>query len=139
VENAYAIQEAYKFTPPGSVLLVASRPFHCVDGTICFPLLVVALGWARLIHMAQVLFLLLFPSVEGRLLTQVVFVSDGEHCFWRPRVLHDELTDQGWVSESLFEEHYDRLVADLWDDISLVAEMLDELTEGLSHLLDDTG
>jgi hypothetical protein len=44
VKNAYAIQEAFKFTRLGPVLLVASRPFHHIDGTICFPLLVVALG-----------------------------------------------------------------------------------------------
>jgi hypothetical protein len=30
-------------------------------------------------------------------------------------------------------------VVDLWDDISLVAEMLDEFLEGLSLLLDDAG
>jgi hypothetical protein len=46
--------------------------------------------------------------------------------------------DQGWVPESLLEEHYDRLVVDLQDDISLIAETLDELPERLSHLLDDT-
>jgi hypothetical protein len=45
--------------------------------------------------------------------------------------------DQGWVPESLLEEHYDRLVIDLRDDISLVVETLDELPEGLSLLLDD--
>jgi hypothetical protein len=31
------------------------------------------------------------------------------------------------VPESLFEEHNNRLVVNLWDDISLVAESLDEL------------
>jgi hypothetical protein len=30
-------------------------------------------------------------------------------------------------------------VVDLWDDISLVAEMLDEFLEGLSLLLEDAG
>jgi hypothetical protein len=47
--------------------------------------------------------------------------------------------DQGWVLESLLEEHNNRLVIDLLDDISLVAKSLDELSEGLSLLLDDTG
>jgi hypothetical protein len=44
-----------------------------------------------------------------------------------------------WVPESLLEEHCDRLVVDLRDDIPLVAEILDELSEGLSPLLDDAG
>jgi hypothetical protein len=44
VENADVIQEAFKFTRPGPILLIASQPFHHVDGTIHFPLLVVALG-----------------------------------------------------------------------------------------------
>jgi hypothetical protein len=47
--------------------------------------------------------------------------------------------DQGWVLESLLGEHNNRLVIDLLDDISLVAKSLDELSEGLSLLLDDTG
>jgi hypothetical protein len=81
VENADVIQEAFKFTQPGAVLLVASRPFHCVDETIRFPLLVMALGQARLVRVAQVLLLLLFSCVDGRLLGQGVLISDGEHCF----------------------------------------------------------
>jgi hypothetical protein len=44
VENADVIQEAFKFTRPGPILLIVSQPFHHVDGTIHFPLLVVALG-----------------------------------------------------------------------------------------------
>jgi hypothetical protein len=44
VEKADAIQEAFKFTRPGPVLLFALQLFHRVDGTIRFPLLVVALG-----------------------------------------------------------------------------------------------
>jgi hypothetical protein len=47
--------------------------------------------------------------------------------------------DQGQIPESLLEEHDDRLVVDLWDDIPLIAEALNELPEGLSLLLDDTG
>jgi hypothetical protein len=44
LENADAIQEAFKCTRPGPVFLVASWPFHHVDGMIHFPLLVMALG-----------------------------------------------------------------------------------------------
>jgi hypothetical protein len=44
VEDADVIQEAFKFTRPGPVLLVVSQPFHHIDGMICFPLLVVALA-----------------------------------------------------------------------------------------------
>jgi hypothetical protein len=44
VKNADAIQEAFKFTRSSPVLLVASRAFHRVDGMICFPPLVMALG-----------------------------------------------------------------------------------------------
>jgi hypothetical protein len=44
VEDANAIQEAFKFTQPRSVLLVASSPFHRVDGTISLPLLIMTLG-----------------------------------------------------------------------------------------------
>jgi hypothetical protein len=44
VENAYAIQEAFKFTRPRPVLLVESWSFHRIDGTVSFPLLVVAFG-----------------------------------------------------------------------------------------------
>jgi hypothetical protein len=52
---------------------------------------------------------------------------------------HGELTDQGWVPESFLEEHDNGLVVDLWDGIPLIAETLDELSEGLSLLLDDAG
>jgi hypothetical protein len=47
--------------------------------------------------------------------------------------------DQKWVPESFLEEHNNRLVIDLRDDVSLVAESLDELLEGLSLFLDDAG
>jgi hypothetical protein len=52
VKNADAIQEVFKFPRLGLVLLVASQPFHRIDGMIRFPLLVVALGRARLVCMA---------------------------------------------------------------------------------------
>jgi hypothetical protein len=139
VENADAIQEAFKLTRPRPVLLVASWPFHNIDRMTCFPLLAVALGRVRLVHVAWVFFLSLFPGVKGRHLDQGLFVSDGEHCFWRLGVLHGDLMDQGWVHESLLEEHYDRLVIDCQDDIPIVAEMLDELPDGHSLILDDAG
>jgi hypothetical protein len=44
VKNTDAIQEAFKFTWPGLVLLVASRLFHHVDRMILLTPLVVALG-----------------------------------------------------------------------------------------------
>jgi hypothetical protein len=44
VENANAIQEAFKFTRSGPILPVATRPLYVVHGAICLPLLVVALG-----------------------------------------------------------------------------------------------
>jgi hypothetical protein len=68
VENADAIQEAFKFAWSGPVLLVVSRPFHCINSTIQFPLFVVALGWARLVRVAQLLLFLLLSSVKSRLL-----------------------------------------------------------------------
>jgi hypothetical protein len=69
---------------------------------ISFPLLVVALGQARLIHVTR---LLLSSGVEGCLLSQGVLVSDNEHIFRCPGILHGELMDQGRVPESLHEEH----------------------------------
>jgi hypothetical protein len=96
-----------------------------------------ALGEARLVRVAWLL--LLFSCVEGCLLSQGILVSDGEHCFQRPRVFHGELMYQGWAPKSLLEEHNNRLVINLQDDISLVAESMDELSEGPSLLLDDTG
>jgi hypothetical protein len=52
---------------------------------------------------------------------------------------HGELTDQGRVRESFLEEHDNGHVIDLRDDISLVADMLDELPKGHFLLLDDVG
>jgi hypothetical protein len=49
VENADLIQETFKFTQPGSVLLIAMWPLYVVYRVICLPFLVVALGGARLI------------------------------------------------------------------------------------------
>jgi hypothetical protein len=80
VENADAIQEAFKFTRPGLVLLVVSWPFDCVDGTIHFPLLIMAFGRAGLVRVARLL-LLLLSSVEGHLLSQDILVSDGKYLF----------------------------------------------------------
>jgi hypothetical protein len=47
--------------------------------------------------------------------------------------------DQGRVPESLLEEQNSRLVVDLRGHVSLVAESLDELLEGVSLLFDDAG
>jgi hypothetical protein len=82
VENADVIQEAFKFTWSEPVLLIASWSFHRIDGMIRFPLLVVALGRARLVHVARLLLLLLLLSgVEGCLLSQGVLVGDSQHLF----------------------------------------------------------
>jgi hypothetical protein len=79
VENGNVIQEAFKFTRHGPVLLIASRSFHRSYRTIRFPLLVVALGRAGLVRVARLLLLLLLSGVEGRLLGQSILVSDGKH------------------------------------------------------------
>jgi hypothetical protein len=102
MKNADAIQEAFKFTRPGPVLLVASWTFHRIDRTVRFLLLVMALGRAMLICVAR---LLLFSSVEGHLLGQGILASDSEHLFLCPRILHGKLTDQGRVPDSLLEEN----------------------------------
>jgi hypothetical protein len=136
VENANAIQEAFKFSQFGPVLLVASWLLHRVDGTILFPLLVVALGRARLVHVAR---LLLLSGVEGRLLSQGVLNCDSQHLFRYPEVLHGLLADQGWVFGSLLEEHDNWFAINLRNEVPLVAKMLDELSEWLSLLLDNTG
>jgi hypothetical protein len=52
VEDANAIQEAFKFTRPGSVLLIASWPLYVVHGAMRFTLLVVVLGRATLVRVA---------------------------------------------------------------------------------------
>jgi hypothetical protein len=90
VENANVIQEAFKFTRSRLVLLVASQSLHIVHRAIHLPLLVVTLGWARLICVAWLFFLLLFSGIEGCLLSQGVSVGDCQHFFWHPRVLHGE-------------------------------------------------
>jgi hypothetical protein len=95
MENAYPIQEAIKFTRPGPVFLIATWPLYVVHGAIYLPLLVLTLGGARLIHVAQLLILLLLSGVKGRLLGQGVFVGDCQHLFRRPEILHGELVDQG--------------------------------------------
>jgi hypothetical protein len=136
VKNTDVIQEAFKFTWLGPVHLVASWPLHHVDGTVCLPLLVVALGRARLVRVAQ---LLLLSGIEGRLLSQGIFVGDGQHLFTHPGVIHGELADQRWVLESLLEEHNNWFVVNLWNEVSLIAKVLDELLEWFSLLLDEAG
>ena len=79
VENDDVIQEAFKFTRLGLVLLVASWPLHIVDRIIHLPLVVMAFGGARLVHVALLLLLLLLFGVEGRFLGQGIFVGDSQH------------------------------------------------------------
>jgi hypothetical protein len=76
---------------------------------------------------------------EGRLLSQGILVGDGKHLLKRPGVFHGELLDQGWVFESLLEEHDDGFIVNLLDDVPFVVETLDEFSEGLSLLLHDAG
>jgi hypothetical protein len=97
------IQETFKFTRFGLVLLIVLQPLHSIDGMVCFSLLVMALGWARLVLVVWLL--LLLSGIEGRLLDQGIIVGDSQHLFWCPGVLHDELADQGWVLKSFLEEH----------------------------------
>jgi hypothetical protein len=91
VENANAVQEAFKFTWPSPVLLMTMRLLNRVDRMVRLSLLVVALGCARLIRVTQLL--LLLSCVEGHLLSQGVFVGDGKHMFQHPGVFHGELSD----------------------------------------------
>jgi hypothetical protein len=126
VEAANVIQEAFKFTQPGSVLLLVTWLLYIVHGAICLPLLI----------MAQ---LLLLFVVEGHFLSQDVFVGDSQHFFWCHGILHGELADQGWLPQSLLEELDNRLVVNLQDDDSLVAKTLDKFLEWLSLLLDNVG
>jgi hypothetical protein len=72
------------------------------------------------------LVLLGVSGVEGRLLK-------------RPGVLHGKLADQRRLPESLLKKHYDGFVVDLQDDVPLVVEALDKLSEGLSLLLYNAG
>jgi hypothetical protein len=116
-----------------------SRPFYIVHGVIHLPILVVALGQARLVRVARLLLLLLFSSIEGHLLSQSVFVGDSQHHFRCPGIPHGELAGQGRVPESLLKEHDYRLVVDLQNNVSIVAKTLDKLLEGLSFLLDYAG
>jgi hypothetical protein len=74
---------------------------------------------------------------KGGLLGQGVLIGVGQHLLGRPRGFHDTLGDQGQIHKSLLEEHDDGFVIDLQDDISFVAEALDEFLEGLSLLLYD--
>jgi hypothetical protein len=43
-----------------------------------------------------------------------------------------ELANQGFIPESLLEEHDDGIVVDFWDNVPFVVEWLYELLEGLS-------
>jgi hypothetical protein len=76
VENANAIQKAFKFTRPGPVLLMMTRSFYRIDKMVRLSLLVMALGRPRLIQVAR---LLLLSCVEDHLLGQGVSVGNGKH------------------------------------------------------------
>jgi hypothetical protein len=107
VENADPIQEAFKFAQPRPVLLVVTRLLYVVDGAILLPLLVMTLGGAGLIRGTRLLILLLLFGVEGRLLSQGIFVGYCQHLFKHPGILHGELADQGRVHDSFLKEHDD--------------------------------
>jgi hypothetical protein len=64
-------------------------------------------------------------STRAYLLAMVNIASDVLGFF------HGELTDQGWIPESLLKEHNNRLVVDLRDDILLIVESPDELPAAL--------
>jgi hypothetical protein len=81
--------------------------------------------------------LLLLSCVEGHLLSQGVPVGDGKHLFRCPGVFHGEILEWGRVPKNLFEEHHDRLVVNLRDDIPLVVEALDVFLKGLAFLLNN--
>jgi hypothetical protein len=125
VENADVIQEAFKFTQPGLVLLVASWLFHHVNGSAFLFLswLLDELGWSVWLDSFS-----FFCSIVSR-------VASSASAYLLAMV---NIASR-WVPESLLEEHNNRLVVDHQDDISLVAESLDKLLEGLSLLLDDAG
>jgi hypothetical protein len=65
VKNTNAIQEAFKFTRPGTVLLMMMRPINHVNRMVRLPLLVMALGWARLIRVAWLLLLSIMLRVAS--------------------------------------------------------------------------
>jgi hypothetical protein len=88
--------------------------------------------------MVRLLPLRLFVVV-GRFLSHGIFVGDSQYFFRRPGILRGEVVDQGRVPESLLEEHDNRLVIDLRDDVSLVAKTLNKFPEGLSLLPDNAG
>jgi hypothetical protein len=88
---------------------------------------------------AQLLVFLLVSSVEGRFIGSGILVGDGQHLLGCPEILHGELADDGRVPESHLEEHDDEFIINIQDDISLVAEMLDKLSGGLSLLLYNAG
>jgi hypothetical protein len=55
--------------------------------------------------------------------------------FRHPEIFHGEFADQGRVPKSLLEEHDDRFVINLQDDVHFFAEALNNFPEGLSLLL----
>jgi hypothetical protein len=91
VENANVIQEAFELVQPGPVLLMMTRSFYHIDRIVWLSLLVVALGWARLIWVVRLL--LLLSCVEHRLFGQGVSVGDWKHLLRCPIVFQGKLSE----------------------------------------------
>jgi hypothetical protein len=110
---------------------------HISHREFMLSLLVIVRGGVRSVRLTRLLILLGVSIVEAHLLSQGIFVGNGQHLLGCLGVFHAELVNQGRISESLLEEHDDGLVLDLWDDGPFVTEMLDEFPKGLSLLLHD--
>jgi hypothetical protein len=93
VKNANPIQEAFEFTWPGLVFLVMTWRLYVVNRVIQLPILVLTLGGAGLISVAQ-FHILLLSGVEGCLLGQSIFVGNCQHLRIHLGILHGELASQ---------------------------------------------
>jgi hypothetical protein len=113
-------------------------PLYVGYRAVMLSLLVIVFVGDRSIWLTQLLILLGFSVVEGRLLGLGVLVGDGKHLLRRPGIFHGELVTQGWISELLLEEH-DWFVIDLWDNVPFVAETQVEFPKGLPFLLHNVG
>jgi hypothetical protein len=94
VENADPVQETFKLSWSGQVLLVMTHSLYVSYGVVRLTVLVITLQGARLIRMTQLLVLLLLSGVEGRLLGQGILVGDGQYLLRHPKILHGELADK---------------------------------------------
>jgi hypothetical protein len=107
VENKDPVQETFELSWSGLIFLIAMWPLYVGYRVIRLPLLVITLGGARLIQVAQLLILLLVFGIEGRLLNYGVFVGDCQHLLRCPGILHGALADQRRVLQTFLEEHDD--------------------------------